>query len=82
MVPTKPRRGNKDVKRSIIMFQRPVFKQLECSQFLAYKLCTTPADATSPLYKLSVPFFDCMTPKEWIKFIRSLTMVLKDQNVT
>eukprot|EP00957_Ditylum_brightwellii_P160253 12200575-Ditylum_brightwellii.AAC.1 len=76
-VPTKPRKSNPDVKRLIIPFQRPAPKHLECGQFHAYKLCTTPADATSSLYKLSVPFFDCGTPEEWIKFRRSLTAVLK-----
>eukprot|EP00957_Ditylum_brightwellii_P035082 2659848-Ditylum_brightwellii.AAC.1 len=80
-VPTKPRRSNPDVKRSVIPFQRPAPKQLERGQFQAYKLRTTSADATSPLYKLSVPFFDCRTPEEWIKFRCSVTAVLKGQNV-
>eukprot|EP00957_Ditylum_brightwellii_P091575 6972755-Ditylum_brightwellii.AAC.1 len=80
-VPTKPRQGNKDVKRSIILFQRPAPKPLERGQFHTYKLRTTPADATSPLYKLSVPFFDCGTPEEWIQFRRGLTAVLKGQNI-
>eukprot|EP00957_Ditylum_brightwellii_P094738 7214695-Ditylum_brightwellii.AAC.1 len=81
-VPTKPGRGNKDVKRSIIPFQRPAPKQLERGQFHTYKLRTTPADATSPLYELSIPFFDCRILEEWIKFRRGLTAVLKGQNVT
>eukprot|EP00957_Ditylum_brightwellii_P189747 14443976-Ditylum_brightwellii.AAC.1 len=68
MVPTKLRRGNRDVKRLIILFQRPAPKLLECGQFHAYNLCTTPSDATSPLYKLSVSFFNCGTPEEWILF--------------
>eukprot|EP00957_Ditylum_brightwellii_P066378 5039142-Ditylum_brightwellii.AAC.1 len=71
-VPTKPRKSNPDVKRSIILFQRPAPKQLERSHFHIYKLRTTPADATSPLNELSIPFFECGTPKEWIKFRRSL----------
>eukprot|EP00957_Ditylum_brightwellii_P172537 13135607-Ditylum_brightwellii.AAC.1 len=65
-VPTKPRQSNPDVKRSVMPFPRPAPKQLEPGQFYTYKLRTTPADATSPLYELSVPFFDCRTPKEWI----------------
>eukprot|EP00957_Ditylum_brightwellii_P201048 15323848-Ditylum_brightwellii.AAC.1 len=44
-------------------------------------LCTTPADATLPIYKLSIPFFDEGTPKEWIKFQHGLQAVLKGQNV-
>eukprot|EP00957_Ditylum_brightwellii_P029058 2195228-Ditylum_brightwellii.AAC.1 len=82
MVPTKPRQGNKDKKQLIIPFQRPAPKPLERGQFHTYKLFTTPADATFPLYKLSVPFFDCGTPEEWIQFRHSLTVVLKGQNVT
>eukprot|EP00957_Ditylum_brightwellii_P109748 8371341-Ditylum_brightwellii.AAC.1 len=45
-------------------------------------LRTTPADAISPIYELSIPFFDEGTPKEWIKFQRGLHAVLKGQNVT
>eukprot|EP00957_Ditylum_brightwellii_P132352 10092621-Ditylum_brightwellii.AAC.1 len=62
-VPTKPGRGNKDVKRSIIPFKRADTKLLERGQFHTYKLCTTPADATSPLYELSLPFFEEGTPE-------------------
>eukprot|EP00957_Ditylum_brightwellii_P178423 13590404-Ditylum_brightwellii.AAC.1 len=47
-----------------------------------YKLRTTPADATLPIYELSVPFFDGGTPEEWIKFRCGLQAVLKGQNVT
>eukprot|EP00957_Ditylum_brightwellii_P114071 8697265-Ditylum_brightwellii.AAC.1 len=71
------RQSNPDVKQVIIPFLRPAPRQLERGQFHAYKLHTTPADPTSPLYKLSVPFFDNGTPEEWIKFRRGLTAVLK-----
>eukprot|EP00957_Ditylum_brightwellii_P030699 2326151-Ditylum_brightwellii.AAC.1 len=46
------------------------------------KLCTTPADANSPTYKLFITFFDEGVPKEWIKFWCGLQAVLKGQNVT
>eukprot|EP00957_Ditylum_brightwellii_P198026 15087299-Ditylum_brightwellii.AAC.1 len=69
-VPTKPGCGNKDVKQSIIPFKRADPKPLERVQFHTYKLHTTPADATSPLYKLSLPFFESGTPEEWILFRR------------
>eukprot|EP00957_Ditylum_brightwellii_P113456 8650039-Ditylum_brightwellii.AAC.1 len=65
-VPTSTKQSNPDVKRAVIPFPRPAPKQLELGQFHAYKLRTTPADATTPIYKLSVPFFDCGTPEEWI----------------
>eukprot|EP00957_Ditylum_brightwellii_P196165 14946547-Ditylum_brightwellii.AAC.1 len=82
MVPTTTRQSNLDVKRAIIPFPRPAPRQLEHGQFYAYKLRITPADATSPIYELSVPFFDGGTPDEWIKFLRGLAAVLKGQNVT
>eukprot|EP00957_Ditylum_brightwellii_P032070 2431733-Ditylum_brightwellii.AAC.1 len=65
-VVTTTKQSNLDVKRAFILFQRPAPRQLERGQFHAYKLRTTPADPTSPLYKLSVPFFDDGTPEEWI----------------
>eukprot|EP00957_Ditylum_brightwellii_P159205 12117421-Ditylum_brightwellii.AAC.2 len=45
-------------------------------------LRTTPADATLPIYELSVPFFDKGTPEEWIKFRCRLQAAIKGQNVT
>eukprot|EP00957_Ditylum_brightwellii_P011752 887070-Ditylum_brightwellii.AAC.1 len=72
-VPTKPGRGHNDVKRSIILFKRADPKPLKRGQFHTYKLHTTPADATSPLYELSLPFFKEGSPEEWILFRRDLT---------
>eukprot|EP00957_Ditylum_brightwellii_P110648 8438674-Ditylum_brightwellii.AAC.1 len=71
-VPTSPKQSNPDVKRAVIPFPRPAPRQLKRGQIHAYKLHTTPADATSSIYKLSIPFFDCGTPEEWIKFRRGL----------
>eukprot|EP00957_Ditylum_brightwellii_P170405 12971067-Ditylum_brightwellii.AAC.1 len=81
VVPTSTKQSNPNMKRAVILFPRPAPKQLKCGQFHAYKLRTTPADATSLIYELSVPFFDCRTPEEWIKFRRGLVAVLKDQNI-
>eukprot|EP00957_Ditylum_brightwellii_P025861 1956667-Ditylum_brightwellii.AAC.1 len=66
------KRSNPDVKRAIIPSLRPERRNLERGQFHSYKLCTTPTDATLPVYKLSVLFFDEGTPEEWIKFRRGL----------
>eukprot|EP00957_Ditylum_brightwellii_P008747 663428-Ditylum_brightwellii.AAC.1 len=63
-VPTKPGHGNKDVKLLIIPFKRADPKPLAHGQFHTYKLRTTPADATSPLYELLLPFFKEGTPEE------------------
>eukprot|EP00957_Ditylum_brightwellii_P191773 14599320-Ditylum_brightwellii.AAC.1 len=65
---TNTKRSNPDVKRAIILFPRSNMRNLERGQFHTYKLRTTPVDATSPVYKLSVPFFNKGTPEEWIKF--------------
>eukprot|EP00957_Ditylum_brightwellii_P146143 11126872-Ditylum_brightwellii.AAC.1 len=67
-VQTTSRQSNPDMKQAIILFPRSAPRQLKHGQFHAYKLCTTPADPTTPLYKLFVPFFDNGTPDEWIKF--------------
>eukprot|EP00957_Ditylum_brightwellii_P105949 8081433-Ditylum_brightwellii.AAC.1 len=55
--------SNPDVKRAIILFPRLDPRNLEKSQYHTYKLRTTPADPTSPVYKLAVPFFDEGTPE-------------------
>eukprot|EP00957_Ditylum_brightwellii_P141589 10786609-Ditylum_brightwellii.AAC.1 len=60
--------SNPDVKQAIIPFQRPAPRNLEKGQYHTYKLRTNPADPTSPIYKLAVPFFDEGMPEEWIKF--------------
>eukprot|EP00957_Ditylum_brightwellii_P105972 8083594-Ditylum_brightwellii.AAC.1 len=66
--PIATKSSNPDVKRAIILFPRPDPRNLEKGQYHTYKLCTTPADPTSPNYELAVPFFDEGTPEEWIKF--------------
>eukprot|EP00957_Ditylum_brightwellii_P040502 3065350-Ditylum_brightwellii.AAC.1 len=74
------KQSNLDVKQAVIAFQQPPPRQLKHRQYHMYKLRTTPADATSPIYKLSVPFSDKGTPEEWIKLQRRLQAVLKSQN--
>eukprot|EP00957_Ditylum_brightwellii_P061660 4678693-Ditylum_brightwellii.AAC.1 len=74
IVPTTKQQSNPDVK--------PTPRQLKRGQFHRYKLRTTPADANSPTYKLSIPFYDEGLLKEWIKFQRGLQAVLKGQNMT
>eukprot|EP00957_Ditylum_brightwellii_P136448 10406297-Ditylum_brightwellii.AAC.2 len=65
---TSTKQSNPDVKRAIIPFPRPAPRQLERGQFHTYKLRTNPADATSPIFELSVSFFYEGTPEEWNKF--------------
>eukprot|EP00957_Ditylum_brightwellii_P114689 8745879-Ditylum_brightwellii.AAC.2 len=80
--PTSKQQSNPGVKQAVIVFMRPIPRQLERGQFHTNKLSTLPADTTLPIYKLSVPFFDKGTPEEWIKFRHGLQAVLKGQNVT
>eukprot|EP00957_Ditylum_brightwellii_P085553 6507635-Ditylum_brightwellii.AAC.1 len=80
-VPTRTQSNNPDVNRAFIALQQPQARQLKQGQYHMYKLRTTPADATSPIYDLSVLFFDNGTPKEWIKFRGRLQAALKGQNV-
>eukprot|EP00957_Ditylum_brightwellii_P211415 15366142-Ditylum_brightwellii.AAC.1 len=80
--PTTKQQSKPDVKQAVIAFTRPMPRQLKCGQFHMYKLRTTLADTNSPIYKLSIPFFDEGLPKEWIKFWCGLQAVLKGQNVT
>eukprot|EP00957_Ditylum_brightwellii_P065530 4970849-Ditylum_brightwellii.AAC.1 len=68
IAPIATKSSNPDVKRAIIPFQRSAPRNLEKGQYHTYKLRTAPADPTSPVYKLVVPFFDEGTPEEWIKF--------------
>eukprot|EP00957_Ditylum_brightwellii_P056016 4245402-Ditylum_brightwellii.AAC.1 len=55
--------NNSDIKRVVIAFQQPQDRNLERGQYHTYKLCTTPTDSTSPIYKLSVPFLTMGHPK-------------------
>eukprot|EP00957_Ditylum_brightwellii_P083261 6330697-Ditylum_brightwellii.AAC.1 len=68
IVLTSMKQSNPDVKQAVTLFPRPAPRQLKRGQFHAYELRFTPADATSPIYELSIPFFDGGTPEEWIKF--------------
>eukprot|EP00957_Ditylum_brightwellii_P148351 11294336-Ditylum_brightwellii.AAC.1 len=69
MPPTSKEQSNPDVKQAVIVFMRPTSRQLEC-------------DTISPIYKLSIPFFNEGAPKEQIKFWHRLQAVLKGQNIT
>eukprot|EP00957_Ditylum_brightwellii_P189494 14423668-Ditylum_brightwellii.AAC.1 len=83
MAPTSSRlQSNPNVKQAMIKFMRPTPRQLKRDQFHTYNLHTTPADATTPTYKLSIPFFEEGTPQKWSKFWCRLQAVLKGQHIT
>ena len=69
-------------KRVVIPFERIQAKALKKDQYHTYKLFTNPLNTNFPIYKLTIPFFDCGTPEEWIKLFQGITTILKGQNVT
>eukprot|EP00957_Ditylum_brightwellii_P168608 12833499-Ditylum_brightwellii.AAC.1 len=58
---TTTKQSNPDVKWAIILFPRP--EAIEKRPVPHLQATHHPADATSPIYKLSVPFFDKGTPE-------------------
>ena len=71
-----------DAKQAVIPFERPEAKTLETVQCHVYKLWTSPTNADSPVYKLTVLFFESRSLEQGIKFWKNLEAVLKGQNVT
>ncbi len=47
---------NPKAKQAVILFAQLTPRQLEGGKYHAYKLHTTPANTTSPIYRLSVLF--------------------------
>eukprot|EP00957_Ditylum_brightwellii_P025889 1958727-Ditylum_brightwellii.AAC.1 len=64
------KQSNLDMKQAVIAFQEPPPRQLKRRHYHTYKLHTTTADATLPIFELSVPFFGEGTQEECIKFQR------------
>lgn len=65
-----------------ISFDRPEKKKLSKNDVLALKLRSTPSDANSQTYELTVPFFKSGTPEEWLLVKKSINKVLVGQNIT
>ena len=65
-----------------IPLERAEREPLEKGEYLSYKLRNIPGDDTSPVYELSVPFFDVGSCEEWLKFRDNLDKVLIGQNAT
>jgi len=55
---------------------------MEKGEYLSYKLRNIPSDNSSPVYKLTIPYFGTGTCKEWLKFRDNLDKMLIGQNVT
>ena len=65
-----------------IALERPVKKELEKGDYLTYKLRNDPADAQSPGYDLTIPYFRDGTPEQFLRFRKNLQKVFAGQNVT
>ena len=49
---------------------------------VSVKYCTTPADATSTTYKLTIPIFKSKNSKEWLTWVKNVERAAIGQNVT
>ena len=65
-----------------IALARPEPVELQKGEYLSLKLQSTPGDADSQTYELSIPYFSTGTPEQWLKFVRDLNRVLVGQNLT
>ena len=72
-------------KRRIIPpvpLERPVAKELQKGQYYTFKLKAKPADANSPTYDLSVPYFRDGSCEEFLLFEKNLDRVMLGQAIT
>lgn len=65
-----------------IPLERPEKVELQKGEYLSLKLQSTPGDANSQTYELSIPYYGSGTPEQWLKFKRDLNRVLVGQNIT
>ena len=65
-----------------IPLERPEKVDLQKGDYLSLKLQSTPGDADSQTYELSIPYYGSGTPEQWLKFTRDLNRVLIGQSIT
>ena len=65
-----------------IPLERPALKILQKDKYLVMKLQSDPKKATSPIYKLNVPYFKNGTVEEWMKFLDNLEKVIIRQDLS
>jgi len=83
-IPTQPDSVNRVLPTvpPAIQLARPAKKEFSKDQLLTLKLRTTPDDASSQTYELSVPFFRTGTPEEWLLVKRAIFKIFAGQNIT
>ena len=77
--PQKPRQRFVDAP---IPMERPKNPTLIKGQYETMKLRTTPTEATSPTYEITLNYFSSGTPEEWLMFKKNLDKVILGQNLT
>ena len=77
--PQKPRQRFVDAP---IPMERPKNPTLIKGQYETMKLRTTPTEATSPTYEITLNYFLSRTPEEWLIFEKNLDKVILGQNLT
>ena len=65
-----------------IPLDRPEKQKLQKDAYITLKLRTSPADADSQTYDLTLVYFNSGSPEEWLRFRRDLRKVLVGQNIT
>ena len=65
-----------------IPLERSENKQPAKGEFLVMKCRTQPAEANSPTYDVTIPYFGSGTPEEWLRFRSNLDKVIHGQNAT
>ena len=66
-----------------IPLQQALPKTLQKDDYLTMKLHSIPKKASSPVYKLNVPYFkNNGTPEEWLKFLQNFKKIIIGQDLT
>ena len=65
-----------------IPLERPEPKEYSSQNFLSNKCYSTPGDANSNTYNVSVQYFEEGTPEEWLQLLAAHKRVSQGQNIT
>ena len=65
-----------------IPLERPEPKEYSSQNFLSNKCYSTPGDANSNTYNVSVQYFEEGTPEEWLQLLAAHKRVCQGQNIT
>jgi hypothetical protein len=74
--------ANKRYVQPVIGLERPSKKELKKDECLTFKLRSSPNDANSLTYEITVPFFRNGSPEELLLFLKLVDRVLAGTNTT